>query len=123
MPIIFKTSIIQLIRTTTKWLSDFYSCKMALTEDRFLELMKMMTEKQNRDIEAKIVDKLDDVKNEVSGALKVVTNRQDKMEHEQQGMKDQIGLMNDQLVEIKKIASATARPPAPTLPSQDRATG
>ena len=116
------TSIIQLIRTTTKWLSDFYNCKMALTEDRFLELMKMMTEKQNRDIEAKIVDKLDDVKNEVSGALKVVTNRQDKMEHEQQGMKDQIGLMNDQLVEIKKIASAAAYPPPPpTLPNHDRA--
>ena len=81
------TSIIQLIRTTTKWLSDFYNCKMALTEDRFLELMKTMTEKQNRVIEAKIVDKLENVKNEVSETLKVVNDRQDKMESEQKGMK------------------------------------
>ena len=46
-----------------------------------------MTEKQNRDIDSKIVDKFEDVKNGVSGALKVVNDRQDKMESEQKGMK------------------------------------
>ena len=34
----------------------------ALTEERFKELMEMMKQKQNREVEAKFVDKLDDVK-------------------------------------------------------------
>ena len=80
---------------------------MALTEERFKELMELMTQKQNRDIEEKLVDKLDDVKKEMTGALKIVTERQDKMENEHQGMMEQMEEMKEQLKDIKKITETS----------------
>ena len=71
---------------------------------KFKELMEMMIEKQNKDIEEKLGDKLEDVKKEMSGAIKVVTDRQDKMETDQLEMKDQLGLLRAQMEDIKKIA-------------------
>ena len=56
---------------------------MALTEERFKELMEMMTQKQNREVEEKFVDKLDDVKKKITGSIRTVTDRQDKMENDQ----------------------------------------
>ena len=59
----------------------------ALTTDKFKELMEQMLEKQNKDLEKKISEKMDDVKNEMNVAIKTVTERQDKMETEQIDMK------------------------------------
>ena len=82
---------------------------MALTTEKFKELMEMMIEKQNKDIEEKLVDKLEDVKKEMSGALKVVTDRQDKMETDQLDMKDQLGALRTQMEDIKKIAEESVQ--------------
>ena len=49
--------------------------------------MEQMLEKQNKDLEKKISEKMDDVKNEMNVAIKTVTERQDKMETEQIDMK------------------------------------
>ena len=59
----------------------------ALTTDKFKELMEQMLEKQNKDLEKKISEKMDDIKNEMNVATKTVTERQDKMETEQIDMK------------------------------------
>ena len=66
-----------------------------------------MTQKQNKDIEEKLVDKLEDVKKEMTGALKIVTERQDKMENEHQGMMEQMEEMKEQLKDIKKITETS----------------
>ena len=73
----------------------------ALTTDKFKELMELMLEKQNKDLEKKISDKMDDVKNEMNVAMKVVTERQDKMETEQGDMKKQMSNLVTQVEEIK----------------------
>ena len=80
---------------------------MALTEERFLELMKQMTEKQNSDIEARVGNRLDDVKKEMTGAIQTVAERQDTMDKEQQSMKQQMETMREQMIEIKKIAETS----------------
>ena len=82
---------------------------MALTTEKFKELMEMMIEKQNKDIEEKLGDKLEDVKKEMSGAIKIVADRQDKMETEQMDMKDQMGLLRAQMEDIKKIAEVSVQ--------------
>ena len=69
----------------------------------------MMIEKQNKDIEEKLGDKLEDVKKEMSGAIKIVADRQDKMETEQMDMKDQMGLLRAQMEDIKKIAEVAVQ--------------
>ena len=51
---------------------------MALTEERFKELMAFMTEKQNRDIEEKLVNKLDEVKKEMTGAIEDISERRSR---------------------------------------------
>ena len=81
---------------------------MALTEERFMELMGIMTEKQNRDIETKLGNKLDDVKNEMAGAIQTVAGRQDTMEKEQQSMRQQMEEMKEQMVDIKKRQEMSA---------------
>ena len=77
---------------------------MALTAEKFQELMGIMIEKQNKDIEEKLGNKLDDVKKELSGAIQVVHERQDKMETEQLSMKEQMVSLKEQMADIKKIA-------------------
>ena len=69
-----------------------------------MELMGIMTEKQNRDIETRLGNKLNDVKNEMAGAIQTVAGRQDTMEKEQQSMRQQMEEMKEQMVDIKKIA-------------------
>ena len=66
--------------------------------------MKQMTEKQNSDIEARVGNRLDDVKKEMTGAIQTVAERQDTMDKEQQSMKQQMETMREQMIEIKKIA-------------------
>jgi hypothetical protein len=79
---------------------------MALTVEKFQELMGIMIEKHNKDIEDKLGNKLEDVKKELSGAIQVVHERQDKMETEQVDLKEQIVSLREQMVDIKKIAQA-----------------
>ena len=57
-----------------------YISRMALTEEKFKELMGMMLDKQNRDIEEKLGERLEGLKKEVSATMKTVTDRQDKVE-------------------------------------------
>lgn len=77
---------------------------MALTEERFVELMAKMTEKQNKIFEEKLVTKLDEVKTEMTGAIDTIAKRQDTVEKEQKIMKEQFEDIKEQLVEIKKTA-------------------
>ena len=72
----------------------------ALTTDKFKELMELMLEKQNKDLEKKISEKMDDVKNEMNVALKVVTERRDNMETEQVDLKEQ---MTSLVTEVKDL--------------------
>ena len=81
---------------------------MALTEEKFKELMSMMMEKQKRDIEEKLSDKINEVKTEVKGAVKTVSDRQDAMEAEQAKMKSDIGQLVTKVEELKKIAEDPA---------------
>ena len=69
-----------------------------------MELMERMTEKQNRDIEARVGNRLDDVKKEMTGAIQTVADRQDNMEREQQSMKEQMLEMKEQMIDMKKVA-------------------
>ena len=80
---------------------------MALTEERFIELMALMTEKQNKILEDKLVTKLDEVKAEMTGAIDTIAQRQDVVEKEQQNLKEQFDDIKEQLVEIKKAAEGT----------------
>ena len=64
----------------------------------------MMTEKQNREIEAKLVDKLEDVKKEMSGAIRTVSDRQDRFESEQTTLKDQMLVMQEQMKKVVAVA-------------------
>ena len=73
---------------------------MALTEERFKELMAQMTEKQNRDIEDRIVNKMNEVKKEMTEAISSVGQRQDLVEKEQQNLKEQFENMKEQIRDI-----------------------
>ena len=77
---------------------------MALTEERFLELMKRMNNEQIINIEKKVADQLDIVKKDLSGAISKVSDRQDNMEEEQKAMKTQMVAMQEQLKEIQTLA-------------------
>ena len=68
----------------------------------------MMMEKQKRDIEEKLSDKINEVKTEVKGAVKTVSDRQDAMEAEQAKMKSDIGQLVTKVEELKKIAEDPA---------------
>ena len=81
---------------------------MALTEERFLELMKEMKAKQNRDIEEKLVNKLEDVKNEMSDSIRTISERQDKFDNEQTTIKNQMSVLQEQVKDIKKVVATTA---------------
>ena len=64
--------------------------------------MEAMLEKQNKDLEKKISEKMDDVKNEMNVAIKAVTERQDKMETEQVDMKKQMNSLVTQVEDMRK---------------------
>ena len=74
---------------------------MALTEERFKELMAAMTEKQNRDIEERIVTKMEQVKNEMTGAINDISVKQNVMEKDQQNLKEEVQDIKEQMTVIK----------------------
>ena len=80
---------------------------MALTEEKFKELMEMMLEKQNREIEGKLRERLEGVKKEVRETMKSVTDRQDKLESEQTEMKENIGELMNQMKDIKTVVESS----------------
>ena len=75
---------------------------MALTAE---ELMEIMLEKQNKEIEEKLVNKLDDVRREMGGAIKVVSERQDRLENDQIEMKKDVGLLRAKMQKISEVLS------------------
>ena len=81
---------------------------MALTEERFMELMKRMNQEQVINIEKKVAEQLNTVKEDLSWAISKVSDRQDTMEEDQKAMKTQIAEMQDQLKEIKSVSQAQA---------------
>ena len=70
---------------------------MALTEDRFLQLMEKINESQCRKIEERVSEQLNTVKSELTVAINKVSERQDSMEEEQKGMKNTMSAMQRQL--------------------------
>ena len=87
---------------------------MALTEERFLALMEIMNEKQSKDIESRFSGKLAEMKEDLSGTIQKVSERQDKLESDQIKVNEHQAIMKDQLdsltknvEEVKKIASAS----------------
>ena len=70
---------------------------MALTEDRFLQLMGKMNEEQCKKIEEKVAEQLNTVKSELTVAIAKVSDRQDVMEEEQKQMKNTMSAMQRQL--------------------------
>ena len=80
---------------------------MALTEERFKELMALMTEKQSRDIEDRIVNKMDEVKKEMAEAISSLGQRQDLVEKEQQNLKVEVENMKEQISDIKKTVETS----------------
>ena len=81
---------------------------MALTEERFMELMQRMNQEQVINIEKKVAEQLNTVKEDLSGAISKVSDRQDTMEEDQKAMKTQIAEMQVQLKEIKSVSEAQA---------------
>ena len=69
-----------------------------------------MTEKQNRDIEDRIVNKMNEVKKEMTEAISSVGQRQDLVEKEQQNLKEQFENMKEQISDIKKIVDTSHKP-------------
>ena len=59
---------------------------MALTEERFLQLMKVMNDEQVKNIEKKVATQLETVKKDLSGAMSKVSDRQE----DQRAMKTQL---------------------------------
>ena len=82
---------------------------MALTEEKFKELMGLMLDKQNRDIEEKLGERLEGLKKEVSATMKTVTDRQDKLETDQIGMKENICELRTQMNEVKSIVESSVQ--------------
>ena len=81
---------------------------MALTEERFLQLMKMMNDEQANNIERKVANQLETVKKDLSGAIAKVSDRQDNMEEDQKAMKTQMVALQEQLEEIKTASQSKA---------------
>ena len=76
---------------------------MALTEEKFKELMEIMMAKQNKDLEDKLVGTIENVKKEVSENMKSATDWQDKVEAEHVAMKNDISDLITKVEGIKKI--------------------
>ena len=81
---------------------------MALTEERFLQLMKMINDEQANNIERKVANQLETVKKDLSGAIAKVSDRQDNMEEDQKAMKTQMVALQEQLEEIKTASQSKA---------------
>ena len=75
---------------------------------KFLERMEEKREKEKLEL----VERMEDMKKEVKGAVKSVSDRQDKMEVEQEHKND-IGVLKSQMEEIKKLVQE------PVVQSQD----
>ena len=81
---------------------------MALTEERFMQLMEMMNEKQSKDIEKRMAGQLETVKSELTVAIKSVSDRQDDLEGDQKLLKTQIVNMQDEISEIRSLVQSQA---------------
>ena len=79
---------------------------MALTEDRFMELMEIMNEKQFKKIEEKVASQLETVKKDLTGTIDKISERQDTMDNEQKVVKKQMESMQEQMKEIKSLAQS-----------------
>ena len=64
-------------------------------------LLKMEEKREKERIE--IVERLEGVKSDVKGAVKAVTDRQDKMEVQHEVMRNDIGVLKTQMEEIRNI--------------------
>ena len=83
---------------------------MALTEDRFLQLMEKINESQCRKIEERVSEQLNTVKSELTVAINKVSERQDSMEEEQKGMKNTMSAMQRQLDSLSREKAEPDRP-------------
>ena len=77
------------------------SYKMTSNEDlmQFLQRMEEKREKEKQEL----VGKIEDVKNEVKGTIKALTDRQDKIEVDHEQMKEDIGDLKTQMDKIRSI--------------------
>jgi hypothetical protein len=83
---------------------------MALTEERFMELMTQMTEKQNIDLEKRLASQLDSIRIEMSSAIKSISDRQDSMELEQKGLLEQLGQLQKQMTDMQNCVEMLTSP-------------
>ena len=66
---------------------------------QFLQRMEEKREKEKQEL----VGKIEDVKNEVKGTIKALTDRQDKIEVDHEQMKEDIGDLKTQMDKIRSI--------------------
>ena len=77
------------------------SYKMTSNDD-LMEFLKKMEETRKQE-KKELVEKIEDVKNEMKGTVKALTDRQDKMELDQEHIKDDIGELRTQMDRIRNI--------------------
>ena len=82
---------------------------MALTEDRFLELMQKMNEQQCKKLEEKVAEQLNTVKSELTVAISKVSDRQDSMEEDQKEMRSTMSAMQEQLDSLTREKTVSDR--------------
>ena len=83
---------------------------MALTEQRFMELMAQMTEKQNSDLEKRLASQLESIRVEMTTAFKSISDRQDILEAEQGVLVKQLEVLQQQMGNIKNNAELILEP-------------
>ena len=72
------------------------------SNDDLMKFLERMEEKREKE-KLELVERMEDMKKEVKGAVKSVSDRQDKMEVEQEHIKNDIGVLKSQMEEIKKL--------------------
>ena len=82
---------------------------MALTEDRFLQLMEEMNKKQIKKIEDRVAEQLSAVRSDISEAIDKVSGRQDNLENEQKELKNTVHSMQEKLYNLAKVVSDEKR--------------
>ena len=74
---------------------------MAPTEERFLDLMAVMTEKQTKDSESKVAAKLADMKRDMFLAVKEVSDCQNELEHDQKELMSKLHELQAKVQEME----------------------
>ena len=96
-----------------------------LTEERFMQLMNMMNEKQCKKIEESVAGQLDTVKKDLTVAINKVSDRQDSMEEKQSVMQSQIDSMQEKiqnLAQSKEVSVISSEEVTTKYPGRSFAT-